>query len=63
MTQEQYRCNECGATFGSKAGLEEHNRLLHSRYTCEVCGAIVTSERELEDHNLHLHPEVQKNPR
>jgi len=63
MAQEQYRCEECGATFGSKAGLEEHNRMLHSRYTCEACGEVFTSERDLEEHNRQQHPEMQKNPR
>jgi len=38
MAQDQYRCGECGATFGSKAcgavvtserELEEHNREMH----------------------------------
>ena len=59
MTQEQYRCGDCGATFGSKDGLEEHNRLFHSRYTCEACGAVVGSERELEEHNREMHPEKE----
>ncbi len=63
MAQDQYRCGECGATFGSKAGLEEHNRMVHSRYTCEACGAVVTSERELEEHNREMHPEMEKNRR
>jgi rubredoxin len=63
MVDEQYQCRECGATFGSKAGLEEHNRMMHARYTCDVCGAILRSERELEEHNRELHPEKQKTPR
>ena len=57
MTQDQFRCEECGEMFESQAELETHDRTKHSRYTCEVCGAILTSERELEDHNLHVHPE------
>jgi DNA-directed RNA polymerase subunit RPC12/RpoP len=63
MTQDTYRCEDCGATFDSQDELEEHDRVRHSRYICEVCGAIVTSERELEDHNRDLHPEVQRTPR
>jgi len=63
MAQDQYRCEECGATFGSKAGLEEHNRLMHSRYTCEACGAILGSERELEEHNRQMHPEQEQTHR
>jgi DNA-directed RNA polymerase subunit RPC12/RpoP len=63
MAQDQYRCGECGATFSSKAGLEEHNRMTHSRYTCEACGAILTSERDLEEHNREVHPEMEKNRR
>lgn len=63
MAQDQYRCEDCGATFDSQAELETHDRTTHSRYVCEVCGAIVTSERELEDHNRDLHPEMQRTPR
>lgn len=63
MTQDQYRCDECGANFGSPAGLEEHNRMFHARYTCEVCQAVLVSERDLEEHNRELHPETQRTPR
>jgi DNA-directed RNA polymerase subunit RPC12/RpoP len=63
MAQDQYRCEECGATFDGKSGLEEHNRVMHSRYTCEACGATLSSERELEEHNRELHPEMQRNDR
>jgi DNA-directed RNA polymerase subunit RPC12/RpoP len=63
MVEDQYQCEECGATFGTKAGLEEHDRMMHSRFTCEFCGAIVTSEQELQDHNRHLHPELQRTGR
>lgn len=63
MAQDEYRCQECGATFGTNAALEEHNRIFHSRYTCEVCGAVVTSERDLAQHNREMHPELDKTPR
>lgn len=63
MIQDQYRCDECGANFGSPSGLEEHNRLFHSRYTCEVCQAVLASERDLEEHNRELHPDTQRTPR
>jgi len=63
MTQDQYRCEECGADFGNPAGLEEHNRLFHARYTCEVCGAVMTSERDLEEHTIQVHPELSRTPR
>jgi transposase-like protein len=60
MAQDQYKCNECGATFNSKAELEQHNRTVHSRYTCEACGQTFTSESELEAHNRQMHPEMQR---
>ena len=63
MAQDQYRCEECGATFSSKEGLEQHNRTVHSRFTCEACGATLNSESELEAHNRQAHPEMQKTRR
>jgi transposase-like protein len=63
MAQDQYKCNECGATFNSKAELEQHNRTMHSRYTCEACGETFNSESELEAHNRKAHPEMQKTGR
>jgi rubredoxin len=63
MAQDQYRCEECGATFDSQSGLEEHNRTIHSRFTCEACGETFRSERDLEEHNRQIHPEMQKTRR
>ena len=63
MAQDQYRCEDCGATFNSKAELEQHNRTMHARYTCESCGATFNSESELEAHNRQAHPEMQKTRR
>ncbi len=63
MAQDQYRCEECGATFNSQAALEQHNRTTHSRFTCEACGQTFSSERELEEHNTQMHPEMNKTPR
>ena len=57
MTQNQYRCSECGATFSSREALEQHNRTMHSRFTCEVCGQSLGSAQELEVHNRQMHPE------
>jgi hypothetical protein len=57
MTQKQYECEVCSATFDSKAALEEHNRKLHPQYGCEICGETFSSERELEIHNRIAHPE------
>lgn len=59
----QYKCEECGATFSSAAALEEHNRNMHSRYTCEACGEIFNSENELTVHNRVAHPEQEGTPR
>jgi transposase-like protein len=59
----QYKCEECGATFSSAAALEEHNRSMHSRYTCEACGEIFNSENELTTHNRVTHPEQEETPR
>ncbi len=63
MALNQYKCEECGATFNSQAALEEHNRSMHSRFTCEACGQTFGSERELEAHNRIVHPEEQGAPR
>jgi rubredoxin len=63
MSQDPYRCEECGATFNSKEGLEQHNRTMHSRFTCEACGQVFNSESELEAHNRQAHPEMQKTRR
>ena len=60
MAQNQYKCEECGATFNSQAELETHNRTMHSRFTCEACGQTFNSQAELEDHNRKMHPEMQK---
>lgn len=61
MTQNQYQCEECGATFNTVAEREQHNRAVHSQYTCEACGERFSSESELESHNRELHPEMQRN--
>ena len=58
----QYKCEECGATFSNGAALEEHNRSMHSRYTCEACGEIFHSEDELQVHNRVEHPEQESTP-
>lgn len=66
MTRNQddkYRCEECGATFGSQLEWEQHNRKVHSRYTCENCQEHFDREDEFEAHNFKTHPELQKYPR
>lgn len=60
MTQNQHKCEECGATFQSQADLERHNRTVHSHFTCDICGEAFGSENELETHNRIVHPEIQK---
>jgi len=60
MSQDPYRCKECGAAFSSATNLEQHNRTMHSRYTCEACGQVFSSEKELEEHNRKMHPEMEK---
>lgn len=62
MSQDQYKCETCGATFATEAELERHNRTMHSRYKCEVCGAISNSESELEAHNREMHPAMEQPP-
>lgn len=62
MTQNQYTCTECGATFDSREGLEQHNRTMHSRFTCKACGQTFSSAQELETHNREVHPETQEAP-
>ncbi|HJQ15153.1 MAG TPA: C2H2-type zinc finger protein [Anaerolineales bacterium] len=63
MTQDQdneYRCEECGATFESQVEWEQHNRKIHSRYTCENCREHFDAPEEFEAHNFKMHPELQK---
>jgi DNA-directed RNA polymerase subunit RPC12/RpoP len=59
----QYKCEECGATFSSEAALDEHNRNMHSQYRCQACGQMFSSESELEAHNRVAHPEEEQTPR
>ncbi len=63
MAQDEYRCDLCGATFGSQAELNEHNRKEHARYMCEFCGTIFGSEDDLEQHYREKHPNQLINPR
>ena len=63
MAQNQYTCEECGATFNSAEERERHNRMAHSRYTCEDCGQTFRSEAELESHNRMAHPERERSTR
>jgi DNA-directed RNA polymerase subunit RPC12/RpoP len=57
MTQNQYKCEVCGATLDSQPELEEHTRKMHPQYGCEICGETFGSERELEIHRQIEHPE------
>jgi transposase-like protein len=59
----QYKCEDCGATFSSEAALEEHNRSMHSRFKCETCGEMFNSENELQTHNRMAHPEEERTPK
>ena len=62
MTQDQYKCRECGQSFDSQLELEQHNRNVHSHYTCEECGQTFGSENELKEHMRRMHPEIEKVP-
>ena len=57
MTQNQYKCEVCGATLETATALEEHNRKMHPQYGCDICGETFSSESELETHNQIAHPE------
>ena len=59
MTQNQFECEICGATFQGEAELERHNRAMHSQFKCEACGQVFNSASELEDHSHIAHPETQ----
>ena len=60
MSQSNYTCDGCGATFYSQEDLEKHNRTVHSRFRCDICGETLDSETELEAHHRITHPEVQR---
>ena len=60
MAQNQYKCEECGATSDNQIEWEQHNRKVHSRYTCENCHERFDRENEFEAHNFKMHPELQK---
>ena len=62
VTQNQYKCEVCGATFISEAEREKHNRIAHSRYTCDTCRQTFDKKAEFESHNFKMHPELQKFP-
>ncbi len=55
----EYRCQECGATFATRAEREQHNRMEHSQYMCDHCGEVFESEDVLEAHGRVEHPEQQ----
>jgi C2H2-type zinc finger/Zinc finger, C2H2 type len=57
MTQDQYKCEVCGATLDSQAALEEHTRKLHPQYGCDICGETFGTQSELETHTQIAHPE------
>ncbi len=62
MADNEYTCEECGATFDNGVEWEQHNRTVHSRYTCETCHETLSSAEEFESHNFKIHPELQKLP-
>lgn len=57
MTQEEYRCEVCGARLDSEAGLAQHEREMHPQYTCDICGETFNSQDEWEAHDQVAHPE------
>jgi len=57
MTEQKYRCKECGAEFDNEAALDQHNHTVHSPYKCDVCGHTFQSESELKTHTRIAHPE------
>ena len=59
MTQNQYKCEECGAAFYTQEDLEKHNRTMHSKFRCDLCGESFDSEAELEVHTSVSHPQIQ----
>ena len=63
MTENQYKCEICGATFNVKEEWEKHNRIVHPGYTCETCRQTFSKEEEFAAHNFKMHPELQKFPR
>jgi transposase-like protein len=63
MDPNEYKCEECGATFNNEVDWERHNRTVHSRFTCESCHETFNAEDEFESHNFKMHPELQKFPR
>jgi DNA-directed RNA polymerase subunit RPC12/RpoP len=63
MADNQYKCDECGATFNSAEEREMHNRMAHSLYTCEECGQTFRFETDLESHARTAHPERQGMPK
>lgn len=62
MNQNQFKCEICGALYGSQEQLDEHKHLYHSPYTCDVCGQAFSSGSELEAHRSVVHSERQKMP-
>ena len=59
MTQNQHKCEECGAVFYTQEDLEKHNRTMHSKFRCDLCGETFDSEAELEAHTSVSHPQIQ----
>ena len=63
MSQNQYKCEECGAVFHTREDLEKHNRTMHSKFRCDICGETFDSEAELEAHTSVSHPQIQNSGR
>ena len=54
-----HTCQECSATFLSKAHLQEHENSVHDgiKYKCEVCNKFISTKSHLRRHMRDMHDE------
>ena len=62
-SSSSYKCDACGATFGSREELMNHGKMhmksqqpQQQTFKCNACGATFNSQQELMDHAKKSHP-------
>lgn len=60
MNTNEFTCSECGQSFDTQEGLDQHTSAVHSMFRCEFCGDYLQSEVELQEHKQAMHPDVAR---
>ena len=62
MTRNNNSCKTCGAAFGTKEELKQHELEKHSKFECKVCNQMFDSQDALDKHMKNMHPEQIRMP-